>query len=314
MVPAKSNAVSIASPISLHYEQGMAALEAALDVHFNKPLALTFREAQELAGTAARNEAVIVASPGEALLLETEIVRDILREGKLGKVSWAICGAGFDTYHQDEPERAEVPGREPFRGEWYYHRPGGGPVYDMTVYALHDIVSVLGPVHAVVAMSGIILRERVIGGKPVKCDADDNTLAVLDFGDSLFAYCYGAATGSIGGGRMPTYFGEQGSIDGYYFGGEPLNQAAVGLAAELGLPYTGNERLLSTWMLPHANACHRQIPEVHVFEDVVQLAEARAQGRPPTVPVAQAVHVVEVMEAMYTSAREGVRVELTSCF
>jgi predicted dehydrogenase len=111
---------------------------------------------------------------------------------------------------------------------------------------------------------------------------------------------------------MPTYFAERGAVDGYYFAGQPINTRAVTLAQEAGISYQGNERLISTWLLPHANPEHRRIPEVHVFEDIMQLVDARAQGRDPVVPISQAAHVVEIMEAMYTSAREGVRVRLSS--
>ena len=43
---------------------------------------------------------------------------------------------------------------------WYWRKPGGGPLYDMTVYALHTLTGVLGPARRVTAMSGV----RIPGG------------------------------------------------------------------------------------------------------------------------------------------------------
>ncbi|GAB4185439.1 MAG: hypothetical protein Fur005_47890 [Roseiflexaceae bacterium] len=36
---------------------------------------------------------------------------------------------------------------------WYFRKPGGGPLYDMTVYSLHGLTGVLGPAKRVTAMS-----------------------------------------------------------------------------------------------------------------------------------------------------------------
>ena len=56
-------AVSIASPIGLHYEQGLAAIRAGRHVHFNKTMAVTAAEATELIDEAAAAGVALVASP-----------------------------------------------------------------------------------------------------------------------------------------------------------------------------------------------------------------------------------------------------------
>src|SRR5439155_8997464 len=98
-----------------------------------------------------------------------------------GTLCWAICGAAFGSYHEDEPERASGPGGPPIDPSWYFRRPGGGPLYDMAVYALHALTGLLGPAQRVTALSGIRLRERRFAGRLVPTEADDNTVMLLDF-------------------------------------------------------------------------------------------------------------------------------------
>ncbi|MBW7462393.1 Gfo/Idh/MocA family oxidoreductase, partial [Paenibacillus sepulcri] len=56
--------VTICSPIGLHYEQGVQAIEAGKHVHFNKTMTTTVAEADDLIRRAASGNVRIVASPG----------------------------------------------------------------------------------------------------------------------------------------------------------------------------------------------------------------------------------------------------------
>ena len=63
----------------------------------------------------------------------------------LGTLAWAACGAAFGTYHEKESVRQ---GDDPLSNidpSWYFRKPGGGPLYDMTVYGLHALTGILGP-------------------------------------------------------------------------------------------------------------------------------------------------------------------------
>ncbi len=61
------DAVTIATPIGLHYEQGRQALLAGKHIHFNKSMTTTVAEATELIELARERGLLIVASPGEVL-------------------------------------------------------------------------------------------------------------------------------------------------------------------------------------------------------------------------------------------------------
>jgi predicted dehydrogenase len=280
---AEVDAVTIASPIGLHHDQGKRALEAGLHVHFNKTMATTAAEATELIELARARDLRVVASPGEMLRPHNREIRERIEAGELGTLVWAICGAAFERYHESEPERAGADAIDP---GWYFRRPGGGPLYDMTVYALHALTGILGPARRVTAVSGIRVREREFAGRLVPTEADDNTLMLLDFGESLFAVVYGVAAGRVRDGFGATYFGTAGTI-----------------AAPGGEDPTG---------LPHVSGAHLAIEEQHVFEDVMQLVDLVNEGTPSIVTAEHARHVIEIIEAAYRSAESGRAQELTT--
>ncbi|GAA5012909.1 Gfo/Idh/MocA family protein [Actinopolymorpha pittospori] len=305
------DAVSIASPIGLHFEQGLRALEAGKHVHFNKTMCTTVEEADALIEAARRNGVHIVASPGEVLLPQVTRVRELIAEGAIGRLAWALCGCAFGQYHEREEERLSPPGGRPIDPAWYFRNPGGGPMYDMTVYALHRLTSVLGPARRVTAFSGQAVARREFMGLGVDAEADDNTIGIVDFGDSTYAVVYGAPAGmraqEVGGVR---YFGTGGTIEDTLLNGEPfdfpgrefLDNASAG-------DYAAPKRLL-----PHVVGPHLSLPEPHVYEDVMQLVDWARDGKASPVTAEHARHVVDIIESAFRSARTGEAQELRTTF
>src|SRR6266536_276028 len=197
LAEADIDAVTVASPIGLHHQHCRAALEAGKHVHANKTMTTTVCEADELIALAEARDLCIVASPGEILRPQVTRTRELIGVGAIGQVSWALCGGAFGAYHEDEPERLDAPGGAPIDPAWYFRKPGGGPMYDITVYALHQLTSILGPARRVTALSGVRVRERMFLGSRIVTEADDNTVLVLDFGESRFAVVHGTAAGAV---------------------------------------------------------------------------------------------------------------------
>jgi predicted dehydrogenase len=306
LAEAELDAVTVASPIGLHFEHCRAALEAGKHVHVNKTMTTTVREADELIQLSEQRGLCLVASPGEVLLPQVTSTRELIESGAIGALVWAICGSAFGDYHEDEPERQE----SQIDPAWYFRRPGGGPMYDMTVYALHQLTSVLGPALAVVGMSGIRVHEREFLGTPIPTEADDNTILLLDFGDGLLAVAYGTAAGTHTN-QFPAahYLGANGSIDGLLLNGEPFDFQGDELTA--GAP---RRRRPHMNVLPHVAGSHCDIDESHVFEDIMQLVDWVLDGVPTPVTAKHARHVIDIIESGYRSAQTGTRQELTTSF
>ena len=300
------DAVSIASPIGLHYQQGKQALEAGKHVHFNKTMTTTVDEADELIEIARSKNLRIVASPGEMLRPHNQRIKELLQEGALGTLAWAACGAAFGTYHEKEGVRQGEDVLSNIDPSWYFRKPGGGPLYDMTVYALHGLTGVLGPASRVTAMSGTRIKEREFRGKMVPSDADDNTLMILDFGDHVYGFVYGTAAGRVTTGFSPSFFGTKGSIVGVKLNDQPFDYPGRDIAES----NPGGQQLL----LPHVVGEHRALGEQHVYEDVMQLVDWVREGKSSIVTAEHARHVVDIIESAYRASETGQTQDLRTTF
>lgn len=300
------DAITIATPIGLHYEQGKMALDAGVHIHFNKTMTTTAAEATDLIERAAARGLKMVASPGEMLRPHNQRVKQLIAEGAIGTLCWAACGAAFGRYHEEERVRGGADPLSNIDPTWYYRKPGGGPLYDMTVYSLHALTGILGPAKRVTAMSGVRLREREFAGKMHPVDADDNTLILIDFGDNLFALAYGTPAGRLTEGFAGSYFGTAGSIVGRKLNGEPFDYPGRDEAAT---HHQGDQILL-----PHVVGAHRDIEEQHVWEDIMQLVDWIRDGTPTIVTAEHARHVIEIIEAAYRAAETGQAQELATTF
>lgn len=303
------DAVTIVSPIGLHYAHVKEALAAGKHVHVNKTMSTTVAEADELIALAAEKGVHIVASPGEVLRPQLKRTRELIREGAIGDLTWAICGVAFEDYHEGEPEREA--GGTVIDPTWYFRKPGGGPIYDMTAYALHQLTSVLGPAKRVTGMSGIRIAERTFMGRAVPTEADDNTILLIDFGRGIFAIAYGTAAGCpIEQFGAATYYGTKGVIDGVLLNGEEFDFERR--EETLGAPIVDWEAQMR--VLPHVTGPHRDIPESHVFEDIMQLVRWAREGIPSAANAEHSRHVVDIIESGYRAAETGVTQDLTTSF
>src|SRR6266545_7655215 len=108
LAEAELDAVTVASPIGLHYQHCRTALEAGKHVHANKTMTTTVREADELIALAEERDLCLVASPGEVLRPQLTRTRELIESGAIGELAWAICGTPFGRYHEEETERADA--------------------------------------------------------------------------------------------------------------------------------------------------------------------------------------------------------------
>jgi predicted dehydrogenase len=299
------DAVTIASPIGVHYQQGKIAIERGVHAHFNKTMTTTVEEADDLIDSAQAKGVKLVASPGEMLRPLYQEIRRLVMDGALGTLTWAVTGAAFGTYHEEEDSvRAGDDVLTNVNPAWYYRRPGGGPLYDMTVYGLHVLTGILGPTRRVTAFSGVRVHERTFRGEKIACDMDDNTLMLLDYGDSLFAFVYGVAAGHLPGLGRILLCGTQGTISGDKMNGHPIQ-------------YPGREQAEAQGrnsLLPHVVGEHQKMQEAHVYEDVMQLVDWVLEDRPSIATAEHARHVIDIFESAYRSAATGQAEELTTTF
>ncbi|WP_274363142.1 Gfo/Idh/MocA family protein [Paenibacillus thermotolerans] len=287
--------VTICTPIGLHYEQGLMAIEAGKHVHFNKTMTTQVDEADEIIRRAAEKNVKVVASPGMMLHPVNRRMRKLVLDGSLGQLAWAITGtsAGSGTYHLNEEFRTGNDILTNVNPEWYYKKPGGGPMYDVSVYALHNLTGILGPAKRVTAFSGIGIPEHPFRGQTIVNEMDDSTMLLLDFGNSFYATVYTTIAGTITG-WTPNIYGTRGSIIGTKFGDQQLVRE-------------GDHQ-------PHVTGVHQELLESHVYEDIMQLVDWVTLGIPTIASTEHARHVVDIIESGYRAASTGMAQDLSTSF
>jgi predicted dehydrogenase len=274
-------------------------------VHFNKTMTTTVDEADDLIELAQQKGVKLVASPGQMLRPGFRAMRRLILDGALGTLTWAVTGAAFGRYHEEESVRHGDDLLSNINPAWYFRRPGGGPLFDMTVYGLHALTGILGPATRVTAFSGVRIPEREFRGEMIPCDMDDNTLIVLDFGDSLYAFVYGVAAGGLENAWSPIIFGTKGTIAGGKLNDEPIDYPGRQLEEEF-----RNQNA----SLPHVVGPHRSMQEAHVWEDVMQLVDWIREDKPTVASAEHARHVIEIFDAAYRSAQTGQAQTLRTTF
>jgi predicted dehydrogenase len=301
-------AVTLGSPIGVHFGQGMKAVRAGKHVHFNKTMTTTSAEADQLIAEAQAHKVWLVASPGEMLRPHNRHIRELLGDGVLGQLAWAVIGCAFGSYHEKEKCRQGEDALSNINPAWYWQKAaGGGPLYDMTVYGLHALTGILGPAKRVTAFSGVALKEREFRGQKFACDCHDNTVMLLDFGNTFFAFVYGTFAGTVTRFANPNFYGAKGSIVGLELNGKPI-------------PYPGREEAEQAKqgynvLLPHVrNTPHREMEEAHVFEDIMQLVDLVREGKPTPATPEHARHVIEIIGAAYRAAETGQTQALRTAF
>ncbi len=140
-----------------HYEVAKKSLEHGKHVYSEKPLAVNFKDGEELLKISRSKGLYIGNAPDTFLgggiqksieLLNSGIVGDV----RLGNAIFAF--PGVQSYH---------PNPEP-----WFAKNEGGPVIDMGPYYLTALVNLLGPVKSVHGISSKVFEKRTIGIGPKK--------------------------------------------------------------------------------------------------------------------------------------------------
>lgn len=290
--------VLICTPIQVHHANAMAALRAGKHVYVQKTVATNLKDAQEIFAEARRHDLVAVASPEQMLNPARQAARQLIAEDAIGQVYWALCATNAPGHQIERARLGEGP-LNCIDPSWYF-KAGAGPVFDMTVYSLHAITGLLGPVRQVTALSGRRVPLRRWKEQEIAVEMDDNTLLLLDLGEGVFAFASGStafAGRSVGWGDL-SIFGAKGALEIYSENPSEPNLASV-------VEVVGGETYRFADFGPYLPPEHAQMSDPHVYADIMHFVECVASRTHPHTYAAQACHVVEVIEKGYLAARSG---------
>jgi predicted dehydrogenase len=274
-----------------HAPVALAAIAGGKHVYGEKPLAATSSDGRVIVRAAAAAGMRAACAPDTVLGTGVQTARAALESGAIGAPHAAtafMTAPGHERWHPD-PE--------------FYYQPGGGPLFDMGPYHLTALVHLLGPVRRVVGMSSRPRAERTIGDGPragtsFPVQVDTHVSGILEHhGGALTTLMMSF---DVWQAHLPSIevYGSSGSLsvpDPNYFDGDVRLFTAGG----------------SGWTVLEARAGYAGAGR---GVGLLDLHEALAQGRPHRAAVDVALHVLDVMESVETSARTGSSVTVsTTC-
>jgi predicted dehydrogenase len=278
---------------SAHFEISLAALQGGKHVWSEKPLAVDREQSAALVREASERELLLGCAPDTVLGAGLQTCRTLLDGGLIGvpmAASAFFFNRGPERWHPDPA---------------FLYQPGAGPLWDVGIYHVTALVSLLGPVHRVTAFGRKLFPERVIGsgpraGETFRVGTDTFVSCILEFGSGALANL--VATFGIWGADLPglQIYGPDGVLnapDPNTFGGP--------LSANLH-PDGGGWRDVP--LIDESGDAHRNRRGI----GGIDLVRAVAEGRPPRASGELAHHVLDVMQSVGESTTSGRHIELAS--
>lgn len=282
--------VSLTPPLE-HAKIGIAALEAGKSYYTEKPFATSRADGQKMIDIAREKGLYVGSAPDTFMGGGLQMCRALIDQGLIGEpiaVNAGIRNHGMEAWHP-EPD--------------FFFAPGAGPLFDVGVYYVTAMATILGPYKAVSAFARATFPEREIGngarnGEKIPVTTPTHIVADIEFESGVL----GSLTASFDLWETDfatlTIYGTEGTLrlpDPNTFGG-PIKYLQGGtdtwVDIPVTIPNTDNNRGLG------AN----------------DLAEHIRNGGKSIVDGSLGFHVLDFMSCVLEAADEGVRKEVKSTF
>ena len=277
-------AVTICVPHPLHAEMGIMAAQAGVHAIVEKPLTVSLREADAMIAAHRRAGTNLACIFQRRFWPAAQRLRRAIDEGKLGDhlvmgdciVKWWRSAA----YYQADP----------WRGRW--DTEGGGVLVNQAVHAIDMYQWYMGPVDTIYAQMGTFTHE---------IEVEDNAVATLRFTSGALGVIQASVSHSPTLWSRITVLGANGAA------ASVLEQPEGNMARNDIWTIPGEEHLPEQWWAQEQDT--RSFPTHHVLQ-IQDFLRAIVEDREPAVTGAEGRKAVEIILAIYQSARTGEPVRL----
>lgn len=272
--------VLILTSMNEHAKITKKAIKKNKHVLVEKPMATNFKDLKDLYNVAKKSKKILLPAPFVILSPVYQAIHQEIKKNTIGKISLARARYGWSG---------------PNWGEWYY-KTGGGPLFDLGVYNITTLTGLLGAVKNVTAKSSISKPKRLINGKNIKVNTDDNFQILLEFKNGCLAVITTGFTMQQYNSPAVELYGNEGTIQMLGDDWEPK-----------GFEIWNNKR--SSWeefKTPYANW-----PWTSGF---THLVECILKNEKPMIKLDHAFHVNEIMIKIYESSRKNKSINISSNF
>ncbi|MFQ5859528.1 MAG: Gfo/Idh/MocA family protein [Anaerolineae bacterium] len=299
----EAEAIAIATPIPLHYEQARSALLQGRHVYVQKTMTQTVKEAEELIRIAKEQGLVLAASPGQMLLPAYWRARELVTAGALG-IIYTAFGINMAPGHEHEALRKHAKQADANVDPTWYYRAGSGPLRDMGVYSLHAITGILGRARKVLSFANRPMPERSWNNKSIPVEVDDNIALILELEQHRLAtVCTTFSADPPIRSWGLAISGSEGALDIRRLPGKTSRY-------ELMMSRMGETNVEPQEFGTGLDQRHEALEEAHVARDLLDFVDAVLNARPPQASAEHACHVIAIIEAAECAARTGSVVEI----
>ena len=159
---------------SAHKEIILKSMENGKHCFSEKPLAMNFKEGLEIKELSNKKKLFVGCAPDTFLGAAGQKARSLIEDNSIGNVvlgTFNIMSHGMEDWHPN-PD--------------FFFKPGGGPVFDLGVYYLTQLVNLNGPIRSVMATNATASNERIITSKPrygekISVETPTTLMGALDF-------------------------------------------------------------------------------------------------------------------------------------
>ncbi|MEM3745310.1 MAG: Gfo/Idh/MocA family oxidoreductase [Candidatus Bathyarchaeia archaeon] len=274
------DAVVVATPHPTHAKIAVDAINAGKHVIIQKPMCTNSKDAEAIVNASRkRSDLKVMVLP--FVYFDTpafDYVRDLLNSGDLGKICMARSRVAHGGPEKYQEEVARMFGEE--KSCWFFdlERAHGGVLLDLGVYAISQIVYLLGKVKSVSALTATL-------DKPAKVEDNCALLMEMENGAISIAETSWTQVATLEGTSI---YGTKGTVLLNYFN----------------TPVAFYRQKDSSWIMP-VLAKEKEPQHTHRHFIKCILSDLKPIGSPE-----EGKHVVEIMEAAYESAKTGKTIKL----
>ena len=267
--------VNICLPSGMHSDYTVAAAQAGKHILCEKPLDITKVKMERMIQETRSRDVKLGVIYQRRTLPAAIAARNLIQEGKLGKM---VLGDAYLKYYRS-PEYYKSAG---WRGTW--EMDGGGALMNQGVHGIDLIQWMMGDIQSVFAYSAALVRD---------IEVEDTAVAVVKYKNGAFGVIQGATSVNPGQETRFELHGNDGTI---IFDDSGIKQWKIEGSEETGPKVEATAS-------PSSDPTNISASGHFVIVD--DMIQAILDDRDPMVTGEEAKKAVDVILAIYESAREG---------
>jgi predicted dehydrogenase len=275
--------VSICSPSGAHLDTALAASKAGKHVIVEKPLEITTQRCDRII-EACEKAKVSLAGIFQSRFSEVAgLVKSTVEQGRFGTL---VLGDAYVKWFRSQEYYDD--------GGWHGTQAldGGGALINQSIHAIDLLQWFMGPVDSVQAFTGTIGHKRI--------EVEDNAVAALRFRNGAFGVIEGSTAVYPGFLKRIEISGTKGSV--------VLEEETL-KTWEFAQEAPGDEEIRKKHVAGAKSGGGAADPAAISFEghrrQFEEFITALEEGRPPLVDGPEAKKAVQIIQAIYASAKTG---------